>query len=140
MAANFYTVKTIFRCFAAGRPDKPDQFFDPDATLVEERIQLVKAKSKEEAQKKAEKDANEYAKRVKFFNPYNQAVTLEYTGLCEVYEIERALSDMTEIYSNSKVMDKKITISKIAHVYLNKKQPYNKSKRKKFINREYFHA
>lgn len=140
MAANFYTVKTIFRSFATGRPDKPDQFFDPDATLVEERIQLVKAKDKGEALKKAEKDANEYAKRIRFNNPYNQEVRQEYTGLCEVYEIDRVLSDMTEIYSSSKVMDKKVTISKIAHVYLNKIQPYNKSKRKKFINKDYFHA
>lgn len=140
MATTYYSVKTIYRCSASGRPEKPDQFFDPDATLIEERIQLVKAKTKDEALRKAEKDAQEYAKRTKFVNPYNQEVILEYTGLCEVYEIDQALADMAEIYASSKIISKKITLSKIAHVYLNKPQPYDKSKRKKFINRAYFHA
>lgn len=140
MATNFYSVKTIYRSTASGRPEKPDQLFDPDATLIEERIQLVKAKSREEAFKKAEKGAQDYAKRIKFMNPYFQEVIMEYTGLCEVYEIEYPLADMTEIYSNSKIMSKKISISKIAHVYLNKQQPYDKSKRKKFINKDYLNA
>lgn len=139
MASNFYTVKTLYRSVAQGRPFQPDRFFDPDSTLLEERIQLIKAKSRKEALRKAEKDAVEYARRVKYKNPYEQEVTLEYLGLNEIYEIEHTLQDKTEIYTSSRIISKKVSVSKIAHVYLNKKQSFDQSKRKKFINKAYFH-
>ncbi len=139
MASNFYTVKTLFRSQAKGRPKLPDRFFDPDATLLEERIQLIKAKSRVEALKKAEKDAREYAKRIRYQNPYDQDVTLEYLGLNEIFEVEHALQDKTEIYSSSRIISQKTSVSKIAHTYLNKKQSLEHSKRKKFVNKAYFH-
>lgn len=139
MAAQFYAVKTLFRSYATGRPHQPDKYFDPDATLVEERIQLIKAKSIPEARKKAEKDATEYARRILYKNPYNQEVTLEYMGLCEIYEVQGALTDKTEIYASSRIVSKNMSKVKIGHAHLSPKQSLDRSKRRKFLNKDHLH-
>ncbi len=139
MAAQFYAVKTMFRAMSQGKPHLPDRYFDPEAVLLEERIQLIKAKSTAEARKKAEKDAVEYARRILYKNPYNQQVTLEYMGLCEVYEIQQPLSDKTEIYASSRIINKKVSKAKIGHMYLSQRQSLDRSKRKKFLNKDHIH-
>jgi len=79
LATKWFTIKTFYRSFAQGRPVKPDRFYDPEATLVEERTQLIKAKNRAEAIKKVEKDANQYAKRVRYTNPYEQEIVMKYS-------------------------------------------------------------
>ncbi|MBZ0166031.1 MAG: DUF4288 domain-containing protein, partial [Candidatus Omnitrophica bacterium] len=135
----YYAVKTLYRSVCEGRPQRPDRYFDPDATLLEERIQLIKAKNRAEAKKKAEKDAVEYARRILYKNPYNQEVTLEYMGLCEIYEIEQGLADKAEIYASSRIISKKVSVAKVANIYLNPRQSPDRSKRRKFLNKEHFH-
>lgn len=139
MASQYYAVKTLFRSICEGRPEKPDRFFDPDATLLEERIQLIKAKNRAEAKKKAEKDALEYSRRILYKNPYNQEVTLEYMGLCEIYEIEQGLADKAEIYASSRIISKKVPAAKVASIYLNPRQSPDRGKRRKFLNKEHIH-
>ena len=139
MASQFFAVKTFFRSACEGRPERPDKYFDPEATLVEERIQLIKAKSPAEARKKAEKDAVEYARRILYKNPYNQQVTLEYMGLCEIYEIQQPLADKTEIYAASRIINRKVSKAKIGRTYLNERQSFDPSRRKKFLNKDHIH-
>lgn len=139
MAAQYYAVKTFFRSICQGRPERPDKYFDPDATLVEERIQLIKAKGVAEARKKAEKDAVEYARRILYKNPYNQQVTLEYMGLCEIYEIQQPLADKIEIYAASRIVSRKVSTAKIGRTYLNERQPLDRSRRRKFLNKDHLH-
>ena len=139
MASQWFSVKTFYRSYADGRPVKPDRFCDPDATLVEERTLLIKAKNKGEAIKKAEKDAYEYAKKVDYTNPYEQKVRMEYLGIYDIFDVGPSLSDKKEIFVINRVMSKKISKHKIAHVYINKaERSQEQTKRKKFLNKEYY--
>lgn len=104
---------------------------------MEERIVLFKAKTKAEATKKAEKEARQYATKNAYTNPYDQKVTTRYLELYDIYSIDGALSDKDEIFCASRVMNKKVSNKKIAHVYLNKpKKDVLHSRRKVFMNKD----
>src|SRR4051794_8957759 len=45
MGWKWFGVKTIFRVEASGTPRKTDDRFDPDVTMVEERVVLIRARS-----------------------------------------------------------------------------------------------
>jgi len=138
MASKWFTVKTLYRSYAEGRPEKPDLAYDPDATAVEERILLIKAKSKEDAASKAEREAKDYAEKGTCHNPYNQKIVTYYTGYQDIYEIQGNLSDKREIFSTTRIISKRVADKKIAHIYMGKRKfSYGKGKRRKFINREY---
>jgi len=140
MAANWYCIKTLYRSYTEGRPEKPDLIYDPDATLAEERNLLFKAKNKREALVKAEREAKDYAEKTQYTNPYGQIVKTKYLGYHDIWEIEGNLADKQEIFCTSRVMSKKISDSKIAFIYIGKRnEHFAKTKRKKFINREYVH-
>ena len=137
MASKWYSVKTFYRSKAEGRPQKPDRYCDTDATLVEERIVLIRAQSRREAIKKAEKEANEYASRINYLNPYNQNVKTRYLGFFDLFEIEGNLLDKEEIFLTSRIMSKKISDKKISHVYLNKRKAnFANSSQKVFVNKD----
>lgn len=55
MVWKWFGVKTLIRWEAIGKPESIDENFDEDATLVEERIVLFKARSSDEAIKKSGK-------------------------------------------------------------------------------------
>lgn len=137
MAAKWFVIKTFYRSTAEGRPEKPDRFYDPDATLVEERSLLIKAMNKTEAVKKAEKEAENYARSVRYQNPYGQTVSTRYLGCYDVYPVEDSLTDKKEIFSTSRIMSKRINDRKIAYVYIGKRDNLFQSKRKKFLNNLY---
>jgi len=114
------------------------ELHDPDAHLFEERILLIKAKDRREALCKAEREARDYARKGTCVNPYGQTITTQYLGFCEVYEIGRSLADKNEIFVTTRLISRKIPSAKIARIYMGKRRsPYEKNKRKKFINREY---
>ncbi len=137
MASKWYSVKTFYRSKAEGQPHKPDRYCDTDATLLEERIVLIRAQSKTEAIKKAEKEANEYASKISYQNPYGQKVSTRYLGFFDLFEIEGNLADKEEIFLMSRIMSKKITDKKIAHVYVNKpNRDLVNSRQKVFINKD----
>ena len=52
----WYGIRSLYRWAAVGRPKNPDESYVKDATLVEERIVLIKARSDEEAMRKAKKE------------------------------------------------------------------------------------
>jgi hypothetical protein len=57
----WYAVKTLYRSEGLGRPTATDSAYDPAATLVEERVVLLKARSFQDAIRAAEKEARAYA-------------------------------------------------------------------------------
>ena len=138
MSSNWFCVKTLYRAYADGRPEKPDLIYDPDATLVEERNLLFKAKNKREAIMKAEREAKDYAEQSQYINPYGQNVRTRYLGYHDIWEIDGGLADKQEIFCMSRVMSKKVSDSKVAFMCIEKRvEKVVKTKRKKFINRDY---
>lgn len=137
MASKWYSIKTFYRSRAEGRPENPDRYCDTEATLVEERIVLIRAQNPKEAIKKAEKEANEYAEKISYQNPYNQKVTTRYLGFFDLFEIEGNLADKEEIFLTSRLMNRKISDKKIAHVYVNKRKiNVTQSNHKVFLNKD----
>lgn len=138
MAIKWFAVKTLYRSQTNDRPEKPDLFYDPDATLLEERILLIKAKSRAEAVHKAEREARDYARKGECENPYRQRISTDYIGYCDVFEIGGALADKTEIFLNTRLVSRRITDRKLARIYTTRApQQQVKTKWKKFMNRDY---
>lgn len=138
MAIKLFAIKTFYRTYAEGRPCLPDRFFDPDLTLVEERILLFKAQTKLEAIKKAEKDANDFAARIKFKNHYEQDVETKYLGFYDIFEIKDSMADKAELFVKTSLVSKNIPNSKIKHLYVSKEErDLLQSKRKKFLNKDF---
>ena len=83
MVWKWFGVKTLTRWEAIGKPKSIDENFDEDATLVEERIVLIKARSFDEAIKKGEKEAENYLDEYKNF--YGQKVKQRYLKVCDAF-------------------------------------------------------
>lgn len=108
MAWKWFGVKTLTRVEAVGVPEYIDDNFDKDATLLEERIVLIKARSFDEAIKKGEKEAREYLSVYK--NAYGQKVESRYLEYCDAFELfDEPNVSGTELFSSTEIISKDIT-------------------------------
>ncbi len=112
MVWKWFGVKTISRWETIGKPNSMDDGYDDEATLIEERIVLIRARSSDEAIKKAEKEAVE--NQSEYNNFYNQKVRIRYLKCCDAFELfDEDLKSGTEIFSMTKFISKKVEDSKI---------------------------
>jgi len=58
----WFAVKTLYRTRVVGRPARRDAAYDGDANVVEERVVLFRARSFDDAIRKAEREARAYAR------------------------------------------------------------------------------
>lgn len=115
----WFGVKTLYRTIADGRPQGTDCWYDPDFSLVEERIVLFRARSSEEAMKRAEHDAVMYADRVQTRNPYGQSIITRYLGVMDCFELFDDLDGSgTEVFSRTEVVSRKTSDSQVARSIL----------------------
>jgi len=138
LSVKWYVVKTLYRSYAEGRPEKPDLSYDPDLTLVEERALLIRATDSKEALRKAEKDAEDFCKRAECYNPYQQRVVTKYTGFYDISEAGESLSDKQEIFTQSRLVSVRVSDQKAAQLFIGTRvKEYGKGKRRKFANRDF---
>jgi uncharacterized protein DUF4288 len=109
----WYGVRSLYRWVALGRPDNPGASFNSEATLVEERIVLFKARSVEEAYRKAKREAKTYASSGRCTNCYGQNVRRRMLDGLDVYELFDSPGPGAEIFSateeiNASVPDERI--------------------------------
>src|SRR6266853_1550123 len=95
-ARSWFGVKTVHRIAAAGRQLGSDSAASNSATLVEERVILVRARSMRDAIGRAEVEAKKYASAIRHRNPYGQDVRARYLGYCDAYDINEPVVDGTE--------------------------------------------
>ena len=100
----WYAVKTLYRTSARGRPVRRDAAFDPNAALIEERVLLVRARSFDEAIRKGEDEAREYARRPTYRNPYGQRVTTKYLEVCDAFNLFDEPANRREVYSRTEIV------------------------------------
>ncbi len=112
-----------------GLPEKLDLSFDPDATLVEERILLIKAHYAREAM--------DYARRRRCVNPYNQKMCTTYLGFYDIIELSGIPQDKTEVFSAARLVSRKVSDQKVARIYIGKRRGTKQMIHKKFVNKEY---
>ena len=138
MASKWFCVKTLYRSYTEGRPVKPDRLYDPDATLIEERLVLLKARDKREAVIKAEREARDYAQKTTYINPYEQKVLTRYTGFYDLWEVQGTLQDRQELYSMGRVISRKVSDAKAAFLYIGKRSADpSRGRHRKFMNKTY---
>ena len=137
MSWKWFGVKTLTRWEAIGKPKSIDENFDEDATLVEERIVLIKARSFDEAIKKGEAEAENYLSEYKNF--YGQKVKQRYLKVCDAFELfDEPNESGIEVFSSIEMVSKKVKDSKLVENKFGKDESlesFNR-KRKKFWNAE----
>ena len=131
-----YSIKTIYRTKAIGKPDVVDAYYKKNIDMVEERIVVLKARNFDEAIRKGEKEANEYVGGT-HINPYGQKVVQKYIGTIDVFEMFDDLELNAEIYSSTHLIPKDESSKKISDRIMGKEYKNELKIRKKFLNREF---
>lgn len=133
---SWFGVKTIYRIEAFGRPQAIDSAYDPDATLIEERIVLFRARSFDEAIRRAEKEATQYAAS-QHRNPYGQTVKMRYLKSCDAFLMDESPGVSVEVFSATEVVHKQIPDDEILDSKLGKQRGSNdRQQRLKFLHQE----
>ena len=137
MSWKWYGVKTLTRWEAIGKPKSIDENYDEDATLLEERVVLIKARNLDEAIKKGEKEAKRNLSEYENF--YGQKVKLRYLESCDAFELfEEPNENGVEVFSLIETASKKIKDSALVDNKFGKNQSPESFARKrgKFWNAE----
>lgn len=109
----WYAVRSLYRLIALGEPKKPDSSYIPGATLVEERIVLIKARSGEEAQLKAKKEGRAYARSIQRTNGYGQKIRGRMLKVLDAYELFSPPASGSEVYSATEEIDASVPDERI---------------------------
>jgi len=134
-AWKWFSAKTLYRVEVKGDPVALDECYDPEGTLLEERVILVRARSHEEAISKAEHEAEEYAS-ASHFNPYGQEVIQRVLSCVETFELYDDPANRVEVWSSTSVISSSITDEDIITHRFGPAED-NRSKRKKYLNQEF---
>jgi hypothetical protein len=106
---SWYGIKTLYRIAPAGRRLGSDSAASSDATLVEERVVILRARNRRDAVRKAEAEAREYASDVRHRNPYGQRVRARYLGYCDAFDINEPVRTGTEVFSTTEVVSRRLS-------------------------------
>ncbi len=135
MSWKWYGVKTAFRTIAGGSPTSKDADFDNDATLVEERIVLVRARTFDHAIAKGESEANKYAAG-KHRNSYGQTVRTRYLGSIDAFELFDEPAAGAEVFSTTEVISAAVSDNDVVDQYFGALETDATRRRRKFLNSE----
>ena len=136
MSWKWFGVKTLFRTKTQGVPTFKDSSYDTEATLIEARILLVRARSFNEAIAKAEAEAKEYASE-QYRNPYGQIVKQKYLGACEAFELYDDPASGVEVFSTTALIPQSISDNEIVKRHFGAREgKIERKRRRKFYNEE----
>ena len=137
----WYGVKSLYRMEAVGEPRAADAYYDPEGTLIEERVVLVRASSDKEAVKKGAREADRYARdpfNRRHLNPYGQEVEMRRIRALQISPVMWPLNDGCEIWSDTEVFAATVTDAEIEDRRFGRDEPKALRRlRKKFLNREF---
>jgi len=109
IAWKWYGVRTLYRESASGKPKGLDSHFSPEASFVEERVVVFRARSFAEAITKAEKEAKTYAAETDHRNRYGQRVRCRYLGYCDAYHLfDDEIEAGVEVYSSTEIIPRTV--------------------------------
>jgi hypothetical protein len=129
----WYGVKTLFRISSQSEPQGTDEYYDPDFTLVEERVVLVKARSFDEALRKAENEARRYENDSPHRNPYGQQVLTRYLQAADAYELAEQPGPYVEVFSRTEEVSRRISNEAVVTRLLGKDESRNARARRRNI-------
>ena len=114
----WFGVKSLYRTRAFGEPTHTDRDFDPSFTLVEERVIILRARGFDDAIRRAEIEAREYARSTAYRNPYGQRVRVRYLGACDAYEMVEPPESGREVFSATEPVDMSVGDRKVIDRFL----------------------
>jgi uncharacterized protein DUF4288 len=136
MPWKWFGVKTVFRTEAHGKPNSLDESYDAEATLVEERVVLIRARSFDEAISKAEAEAQTYASE-EYRNPYGQSVKQRYLWACDAFELFDQPGAGVEVYSSTELVLQSVPDREITERRMGANETKDEERRRrKFFNAE----
>jgi Domain of unknown function (DUF4288) len=101
----WYGVRTLYRLAAKGKPKSRDRHFDPESTLVEDRIVIFQAISFDDAIAQAIKEARFYSRQTRFVNMYGQKVRMQFLDAFDAFKIfDRKPAAGSEVYSSTELV------------------------------------
>ena len=137
MPWKWFGVKTLVRWEAIGKPKSIDDNYYDEATLVEERIVLIKARNFNEAIKKGKKEAKENLSEYRNF--YGQKVKQRYLEVCDAFELfDEPNENGVEVFSLIETVSHKVEDSVLIENKFGKEQSAESftRKREKFWDAE----
>jgi hypothetical protein len=136
MVMKWYGAKTLYRARAYGGAIATDRYHDPQASLVEERVVLFRARSFDDAIEKAEKEAATYVKDT-HVNPYGQTVRVRYLGDVNVYELFDAPGAGVEVYSRTEFVPARESDATVRARLLRRESKTQSKRRINILNSEF---
>ncbi len=137
MAWKWFGVKTLYRTIVRGKPSVTDAAYDASGSLVEERVVILRARSHEEAHRRARAEATLYAKDT-HVNPYGQRVQARRLEISDSFELFDPPGNLVEVYSSAYVIPASVTDSQLmARALGPDESPAQRKRRKKYLNRTF---
>jgi hypothetical protein len=139
MTWKWYSAKTLYRIKAHGRPREVDAGYKSSNTLVEERLVLFRARSFQEAIRRAEAEADEYVVQFTTVNRYAQRVSARRLRAVEVFEMFDPPNTKVEVWSQMRVASSSVSDQTLVeHRFGPKDQP--QLEREQFVDGEIVRA
>ncbi|HTF57183.1 MAG TPA: DUF4288 domain-containing protein [Planctomycetota bacterium] len=132
----WYGVRTLYRLTTSGRPLGKDKDYDPDVSMIEDRVVLFSAGSGAMAVQKAEREARRYASEFSYRNPYGRRVLCRYLGALDPFENFEKPGQGAEVYSLTEVVPRRVTDKKIIERLFGTER-YKDPRRRNFYNEEF---
>lgn len=139
MSWKWYGVKTLYRTTVVGEPENVDRYYDPEATLVEERVVLFRARSFDEALSKAAKEARRYASSDRT-NRYGQRIRQRFLGGADAFELFEPPGPGVEAFSSTEVVPREVSDHEIRLNRTGRERASDKWRRTKILQREFVAA
>jgi hypothetical protein len=127
-------VRTLIRIVASGQPKMPDEHFDPQSTLVEDRVVLFVADSFEDAVRQGEAEARRYCRDNQIVNVYGQRVHLRYLKVADAFRIDQEPVAGAEVYSSLALVPSVVSRSTLIKTRFGNVPPAGARSRYKFID------
>ena len=134
----WYGVRTLYRVTAEGKPKSRGGNFDPEATLIEDRIVLFQATSDDDAITQAIKEARSYCRQYGYVNPYGQRVLTRFLDACDAYQISEMAARRpgagSEVYSVTELVRASVPDSAVRKRRMGKQASRSQEARLKFAS------
>lgn len=135
MSWKWYSVKTLYRYRVHGRPKAPDKYYQARQTMVEERVVLLRARSFDDALRRAGLEAKAYVLPGGHTNPYGQKVTLEYLEVEDAFELFADPASGVEVYSGTGLVPTRLSDDALVEAHFGKRERHP-GERTQFLNGE----
>ncbi|WP_420590684.1 DUF4288 domain-containing protein [Bacterioplanoides sp.] len=130
-----YAVKTLYRTKTSGVAHSQAEGYSDEFDMVEERIVTIKARSFDEATKRAEREAEEYASD-SFINPFGQQVSWYFTGESVAFEPFDSVPANIEVFSNTYLIPRTMSDEQLGDNVLGVAHENEQNLRLNFLNSE----